>query len=658
MERIKIKDILDYKFISGFKANPSRTQAAFVVAKAHHEKNNYQHQLYTFIDEKAKRVMSLKKDSSFIWDNDNTLLFPYKKTKAEEKKITEKYQIYYRYDIESETLSHAFTLPILGDVVKNLGNDLYLVSAVLTAQEHALYQSSEENRKEVLKKLKDAQLYEEIQEIPFYGNGMGFIANKRRQLFIYDYKKEQLTPIVDPDFNLMSFEVSADLKQIYYTGKQARAVRTTTANIFVYNVDTKTTEVLFKQDTHKIGRLFLLEDKIIVEASEMKEYGLNQNFDFYTLKNQELIPFKPYSLSTYNSMGSDVRKGGSQQTFIYQNKIYFVRTNDDHTEMMTLDANKQLDILFVMDGSIDGLEVINDQIYLVGLHKQKLQEIYGLEEAKVKQKTRINGKALKNKYIAKPKTIISKNATYEIKGFVLYPKDFSPKETYPLILNIHGGPKTIYGQVFYHEMQYWANAGYIVCFANPRGSDGKGNEFADIRGKYGTIDYDDLMGFLDLVIKKVPQVDEKNIFVTGGSYGGFMTNWMVGQTRRFRAAATQRSITNWISFHGTSDIGYYFSKDQVDGHPLTHTKLLWDHSPLKYAHKIETPLLIIHSDEDYRCPIEQAIQFYTILKENGLDTRFVWFKGENHELSRSGKPKARIKRLQEITRWFNQHISK
>jgi dipeptidyl aminopeptidase/acylaminoacyl peptidase len=192
-------------------------------------------------------------------------------------------------------------------------------------------------------------------------------------------------------------------------------------------------------------------------------------------------------------------------------------------------------------------------------------------------------------------------------------------------------------------------------FANPRGSDGKGNEFADIRGKYGTIDYEDLMDFLDACLEKAPAINQDKLYVTGGSYGGFMTNWIVGHTNRFKAAATQRSISNWLSFYGTSDIGYYFASDQADGHPIHDLDKLYEQSPIKYAMHIKTPLLFIHSDKDHRCPIEQAQQLYAILKTNHVDTKLVWVKDENHELSRSGKPQARIKRLKEITEWFKNH---
>jgi dipeptidyl aminopeptidase/acylaminoacyl peptidase len=388
----------------------------------------------------------------------------------------------------------------------------------------------------------------------------------------------------------------------------------------------------------------------------MKDFGINQNPDFFIPKDKKLELLTIYRGTIGNSIGSDVRLGSSSSDVVVDDKVFFVSTVDDHNEIHSIKRDGSIKMEYQFNGSIEGLISINHQFYAVGLYRQKLQEIYhlNLQENRLTQLTRINQNVLKNKYVATPKEVIVKCPSHVVKGFVLYPKDFDPFKSYPAILDIHGGPKTVYGKVYYHEMQYWANMGYFVFYANPRGSDGKGDGFADIRGQYGTIDYEDLMLFTDHVVQKITQINQEKLFVTGGSYGGFMTNWMVGHTQRFKAAATQRSISNWLSFHGTSDIGFYFSKDQTGGHPMTDTETLWNQSPIKYAHAVKTPLLFIHSDQDYRCPIEQAMQFFTILKEQGLETRLVWFKGENHELSRSGKPQARIKRLHEITQWFER----
>ncbi|MFW6319732.1 MAG: alpha/beta hydrolase family protein, partial [Bacillota bacterium] len=319
-----------------------------------------------------------------------------------------------------------------------------------------------------------------------------------------------------------------------------------------------------------------------------------------------------------------------------------------------------LETVYEMDGSIEGVLDMDDKIIINAMQGQTLQALYELniESKSLTQLTDFNNHAFDNMYVAKPHVLEVKDDQHTVKGFALLPENYDASKHYPTILDIHGGPKTVYGQIFYHEMQVWVNKGYIVLFANPRGSDGKGDEFADIRGKYGTIDYDDLMNFVDLAIDTYKGIDTENLFVTGGSYGGFMTNWMVGHTTRFKAAVTQRSISNWISFYGTSDIGYYFASDQTDGHPIKDLDKLYEQSPIKYAMDIKTPLLFIHSDKDYRCPMEQAQQLYAILKTNNIDTQLLWVKDETHELSRSGKPHARLKRLDAILDWFETYKNK
>jgi len=203
-------------------------------------------------------------------------------------------------------------------------------------------------------------------------------------------------------------------------------------------------------------------------------------------------------------------------------------------------------------------------------------------------------------------------------------------------------------------MQVWAAAGYAVIFANPRGSDGRGDGFADIRGRYGSLDYDDLMTVVDRALDAYPVIDPERLCVTGGSYGGFMTNWMIGHTDRFVAAASQRSISNWMVFWGTSDIGYYFGDDQTGSNPWADPQELWRQSPIAYADRVSTPTLFVHSDADYRCWIADALQMHTALLSHGVVSRLLWIEGENHELSRGGKPSPRLRRLRELTRWFDR----
>ncbi len=224
-----------------------------------------------------------------------------------------------------------------------------------------------------------------------------------------------------------------------------------------------------------------------------------------------------------------------------------------------------------------------------------------------------------------------------------------------LVLQVHGGPHTNYGYGFFFEFQLLAAQGYTVVYGNPRGSSSYGADFATtMQGRYGTVDADDVMAIA--AAARAEHTDPNApIHLTGGSYGGFMTNWLVTQTELFRSAVTQRSICNWVSFYGTSDIGYNFAAQEVGGNPWADLDKLWEQSPLKHVTKVETPLLILHADEDHRCPVEQAEQFFVALKRLGRETQFVRFPDEGHELSRSGRPDRRVARLGAISDWFEAH---
>lgn len=330
--------------------------------------------------------------------------------------------------------------------------------------------------------------------------------------------------------------------------------------------------------------------------------------------------------------------------------LYFISTRFDGAGLYKLEDGAVSPVL-VRDGSVDCFDRKNGRMLLCALWDMKPQELYDETGRRV---THFNDAMLRGKYVAQPDPLNLTAGDHEVHGFILKPMGFEAGKKYPVIFDIHGGPKTVYGPVFYHEMQYWASRGYFVIFCNPTGSDGRG-AFMDIRGKYGTVDFDDLMAFCDAALAKYPEMDADNLFETGGSYGGFMTNWIIGHTDRFRACASQRSISNWTSFYGVSDIGPDFSEDQCGSTIWPDVEKFWWHSPMKYADKVKTPTLFLHSLEDYRCPVDQGYQMYSALIAHGVESRLVLFRGENHELSRSGKPKHRIRRLNEITGWFEQH---
>lgn len=245
-----------------------------------------------------------------------------------------------------------------------------------------------------------------------------------------------------------------------------------------------------------------------------------------------------------------------------------------------------------------------------------------------------------------------------IQAWILPPYGFDPNAgvKHRLIVQIHGGPHAMYSYAMFHEMQLMAARGYAVVFCNPRGSDGYGQEFTSTtRGRWGESDMPDVMATLDAALA-LGWIDEHRVGVTGGSYGGYLTNWIIGHTDRFRAAVTQRCVSNFDSFFGTSDIGYDFGEREFGGLPWSNNELLRKHSPITYVEAMKTPLLILHSEQDLRCPIEQAEQLFTALKYLNREVAFVRFPEESHDLSRSGKPSRRLARLHHLIRWFDRHL--
>jgi len=244
----------------------------------------------------------------------------------------------------------------------------------------------------------------------------------------------------------------------------------------------------------------------------------------------------------------------------------------------------------------------------------------------------------------------------DLQGWILKPPGFDPFKKYPSILEIHGGPRLQYGNSFMHEFYYLAAQGYVVYFSNPRGGQGYGEKHAKaIWGACGTADYDDLMAWADYVAQQ-PYIDQDHMGVTGGSYGGYMTNWIIGHTDRFKAAVTQRSVSNEISMWGSSDMNWMW-QETMGGHPpWKDMETYWECSPMKYIGNTKTPTLVIHSQQDQRCPIEQDEQVFVALKTLGVDTEFVIFPDESHGLSRTGRTDRRIVRLNHIQRWFDRYL--
>lgn len=285
--------------------------------------------------------------------------------------------------------------------------------------------------------------------------------------------------------------------------------------------------------------------------------------------------------------------------------------------------------------------------------------LYLIKDKENKRLTNINQQYLGSRRLARPEEFTFKGDKGDtVQGWIMKPPNFRKGKKYPLVVQIHGGPYAAYGNSLFHEFQVLAAQGYVVFFSNPHGSVGYGERYARaLHNKWGIPDSKDIQKAVGL-LRREPYIDKDRMGVMGGSYGGFMTNWLIGHTNMFRAAITMRSVVNMISFF-SGDFGWSFPLEFKGAWWERHNfRFYWDMSPLKYVQKMRTPLLIMHSEQDHRCPIGQAEELFVALKLLGREVEMVRFPAESHGLSRHGSPRRREKRLEHIVTFLKKHLKK
>ena len=279
----------------------------------------------------------------------------------------------------------------------------------------------------------------------------------------------------------------------------------------------------------------------------------------------------------------------------------------------------------------------------------------GVERADCRRLTELNGDYLDDVSVQEPEELHFESEQGEVHGWVITPPEFDADEEYPLAVEVHGGPHAMWttAGTMWHEFQTLAARGYVVFWSNPRGSTGYGTDYMQaIERDWGEVTLTDVMAGVDLVTER-DYVDADDVHLTGGSFGGFMTSWAVGQSEFFTSAVSQRGVYDLTSFYGSTDGAYSLVEGDFDTTPWEEPEFLWEQSPAGHAHKVETPTLVIHSDDDYRTPACTAELWYRMVRKQGTDTRFVRYPREGHELSRSGEPGHIVDRIERIARWFD-----
>ncbi|GGO03133.1 S9 family peptidase [Saccharibacillus kuerlensis] len=518
-----------------------------------------------------------------------------------------------------------------------------------------------------------------IDRIRYKGDGSGLWNGKRNHLFVVDASSGEAAAVTSGDFDAGSFAWSPDGSKLAFTayipeeGDDTDPDFLLVSDLYVADADGGNLRKLSRSDWG-IGQMAWSPD-----GSKIAFFASDRSYHNATLTRLYIIPADGGEITSLvtdpdllvgNLVVGDMRAGlGSPDPLFSEDgsSVYALFTHHGSAGVARFAADGSgHEVLLDGDRDVYQLAPDHDGGFIVAVSDPlNPGDLYRFVPG-TKEETRLtdaNGAWLSEHELSEPEAFwVETKDGWKVHGWIMKPVGFhtaasDESSKVPTILEIHGGPHMMYGHTFMHEFQLLASKGYAVIFSNPRGGHGYGQEFVNAcRGDYGGGDYRDLMETVDYALEHYDFIDESRLGVTGGSYGGFMTNWIVGHTDRFKAAVTQRSISNWVSFYGVSDIGFFFTEDQIGGDAWQDTDLLWKHSPIAYVQQMRTPLLILHGEQDLRCPIEQAEQLFTALKRLGRKTRLVRFPGASHDLSRGGHPSLRVARLSHIAGWMDEYL--
>lgn len=654
MQPIKLDDFLTFAAVSSPSCAPSGDAYTWVKHRPDVEHNTYTHDLYLSAGGKPTCIADALPAEPF-WLDGETFLYASRAGAGRGSRFM-------KYHIPTGTAEETLCLPFRGQIAAALPEGKYLVQATVnvTEQRRTAGLSGPAQEQEWAAIDEENDMVWVIDEFPYWQNGQGLTNKLRTGLYIAD-AAGSVQRITEELFNVENVAYSAARAQVFFAGASYDSRKQYWSGVYVYDVREKTVRCLIPEGHYEIGFFGLAGDRIILTACRQDQgQVLAQMHDLYAmdLDTGTLTLLHSGELSFGDGISTDVTHGGGCQFVAQEDAVYFLCCVEEHTELMRYSYTGAPETLLEVYGAINAFAVGEKQIIFAAVKDMNLSALYCLDPAGVvTQLTDYNDTYCASHTIVWPREVRFVNYEgNEVHGLVLLPPDFDPEQTYPAILGIHGGPRAAYGTVFYHEMQYWASEGYVVMFCNPTGSLGRGQYFGDVCGKTGQIDYDDIMTFVDEVLKAYPQIDQTRLGVTGGSYGGFMTNWIIGHTARFAAAASQRSTSNNISNEATTGNGSLFTKSCLKAGQERSDALLWDQSPLKYAERATTPTLFIAALEDYCCYHVESLQMYAALNRIGVDTRVCLFRHEHHGLSRTGRPEARIRRLQEITGWMDKYL--
>jgi dipeptidyl aminopeptidase/acylaminoacyl peptidase len=639
---IAIKDLRKFVFISDPQTSPDGSKVAYVHTSIDYKENDYVRHIWVHdvaSGESRQFTFGSGKDTNPRWSPDDMrLLFLSRGRQPDSKKQL------YAIGVSGGEAS------LVADLDSGVSNPKWSPDGKSIMFSSRLWEPEKPDTDVVV-----------VKRIWFKLNGVGMFVGKRVHLFTVKSTGGKPKQITKGEYDVSAYAWSPDSKEIaYVTNKEPDQDTSYVKHVFVMPAKSG--------DARQVTDL-----KHSISGVSWSKHGLAYlGHDFHaqgaTITDiwvKSALDSKPVKITggldrgVNGGIGSDLRFSTPSPGAVWSpdgEHIYFLAGSVPHSSIYRVSLESH-EIEEITSGiTIDGFSYSDDFEVLACNAMTAIEpcELYVNGE----KASSFNEKHLRSIKLSKPEMYSWTNEDgMEVHGWVMKPQAYVEGEKYPTILQIHGGPLGIYGDGIYQEFHLMTAAGYCVIYTNPRGSAGYGEEYgATLNGRHGSVDYKDIMDFTHDAIRRFSFIDPDHLGLTGGSYGGYLTNWAITQTNLFKAGVACRSTCNRHSHHGYSDFGFNHGPSGNMGYPWKDEEKLLSQSPIRFASNVNTPLLFIHSENDLRCTVQQAEEFFVALMELGVDTELVRFPDENHELSRSGKPKHREERFTHIMRWFDKYL--
>ena len=624
---MKPNNLIDYRKISNITSNDKNIVAQST--KMDFDENTYKNELWRYSKNTWKKLKGSKANNfSMPQYSNNKKVISYIKSTKKSKKIT----------ISSLCIQNGNSITTVfetEDTIQNYywaskDNFIYIV----TKEWDKSFKSIENKEMEPLF----------LENIPYRFDTRGIIFNKRNHIYKVNISNQKSSKIIDGDKEgfISIGSIVEKGSSLYFTASS-------------YNESgSMLDEKIIKKTGNKLETIHTegMWGKLFIFNNELHGIGLNKRFEWPTNISIHQIKDTGKTSVLYKDLDRPITNVKCRDSFMY------ILYEDSGKQLLGKGDGKNIEILIDDQLTISDFEISSDRVAVIANTFSKQDEIYELKDGKIEDWENTPSKANSSfhrktkSYECVYKRIDTGKSKIDAWGI------FVGKNN-PTLLSIHGGPAAQYGFNYFDEFQTYAEAGFNVIACNPRGSSGRGHKFLrDVCGnKWGVNDTHDVVTTFKEMIKEL-KISNKNYGIMGGSYGGFMTAWVISHyPKMFKSSVVERALLNWETMVGTSDIGITFPEMYLLEEFDKNINLYRKKSPITYANNIIAPTLIIHSENDYRCPIEQGEQLFSNLKRRGVESAMMRFPAESHELSRSGQPVHRKQRFEAIINWHKKHLT-